>query len=118
MVIVYRTPSCIVAKTEQHFKVLTDLSADEKHAVIVGDFNIPDFHHVHELVYCHDFTKNVTQPTRGCCMLDLDLSSFKDFIENLKVCSPLGMGGLIYVPLLNQVCPYMDIPESESHKCV
>lgn len=102
MIVVYRTPSCLAVKTEQLFKVLSDLAANDKHVVIVGDFNIPDFHPynkpntfgataLHDFVFCHDFTQFVTQPTRGLNILDLVFSSSKNLIEHINVCSPLGM---------------------------
>lgn len=101
MLIVYRTPSCTAAKTDQLFKVMSDLSANEKHVIIVGDFNIPECYPtnnsksagasaLHELMYHHDLTQHVTQPTRGCNILDFVFSSSKTIIENLSVCSPMG----------------------------
>lgn len=43
MLTVYRTPSCTAAKTDQLFKVMSNLPANEKHVIVAGDFNIPEF---------------------------------------------------------------------------
>lgn len=99
--IVYRTPSCKAAETDQLFKVMSDLAANVKHVIIAGDFNIPECYPtnnaksagasaLHELVYHHDLTQHVAQPTRGCNIPDFLFSSSKTISENLNVCSHIG----------------------------
>ena len=102
IIVVYRTPSCAVANTELLFKVLSDLVACELHSIIVGDFNMPEFHAngschsspmswLEELVHSHDLTQHVREPTRGSNVLDLVFTTCRDLIKNICVMPPVGV---------------------------
>ena len=99
--VVYRCPS--ISKDEDEdtrlHKVITHASRRE--CLIMGDFNHPEIRwnsldssnesaNVLLLVQNCFLTQHVLEPTRGDNVLDLILSSNKEFVDNVTVVEPLG----------------------------
>ena len=108
IVLVYRTPSCTGAKTEQLLKALSDMLSCEHLCLLVGDFNFPDISWTSpyiasnsvsrdflDLIRTHNLKQHVHNPTIGNNILDLVFSNDNKLVENVSVWPPLGIAIII-----------------------
>lgn len=97
LIVVYRTPSCSVAMTEQMCKAISDLLSCNSPCVIAGDFNFPDVQWKSRgkisttcpasktfttMVSAHSLSQYVHTPTRGHNILDLVLSNVETLVRD------------------------------------
>ncbi|EYC13222.1 hypothetical protein Y032_0044g1043 [Ancylostoma ceylanicum] len=97
IIIVYRSPSCSSAFTEQLFTTLSDLSAYPCPTVIVGDFNMPgtNWHEAKgnpfvSLMNSHGFIQRINESTRGPNLLDLLFTNSREVLDKITVRTPIG----------------------------
>ena len=97
--LVYRSPNISIEENEKMHNAIKEVS--KRDCIIMGDFN-----HGHIqwtslqstgredqefLNLVQNFlSQHVLEPTRGKNVLDIVLSSQKEFVDNVKICEPLG----------------------------
>ncbi|KAK6043064.1 hypothetical protein COOONC_19430, partial [Cooperia oncophora] len=100
IIVLYRAPSCNKENSELLFRILSDLVSCERHSIILGDFNLPEFCQesealsrsslvscLKELIQCHNLEQHVNEATRGIAYL-----IYAPFlIKGLTVVSPVGV---------------------------
>ncbi|KAK6049246.1 endonuclease/exonuclease/phosphatase family protein, partial [Cooperia oncophora] len=103
-VLVYRTPSCTVALTDQMLKAISDVISCNSSCVVTGDFNFPELQWdsspkitgsssaLNFRTFCQNYglAQLVRDCTRGGHLLDLVMSNDVSLISDVEVKSPLG----------------------------
>ena len=95
--LVYRSPNISTDENEKIQNAIKEVS--KRDCIIMGDFNIQwksqqstgrEDQKFFNLVQDSFLTQHVLEPTRGENVLDIVLSSQKEFIDNVRICEPLG----------------------------
>ena len=85
--LVYRSPN--ISTNEKIQNAIKEVS--KRDCIIMGDFNhVRSIKKFLNLVQDSFLTQHVLEPTRGENVLDIVLSSQKEFIDNVRICEPLG----------------------------
>ena len=95
--LVYRSPNISIEENEKVHKAIKELS--KKDCIIIGDFNHGHIsalqstgredQEVFYLVQDSFLSQLVLEPTKDKNVLDIVLSSQKEFVDNVKICEPL-----------------------------
>ena len=111
--LVYRSPSISMEENEKIHNAIKEVS--KRDCIIMGDFN-----HVHiqwtslqstgredqeflNLVQDSFLSQHVLEATRSENVLDIVLSSQKEFVDNVKICEPLGCSDHNQIHFINKV---------------
>ena len=98
--LVYRSPNISTDENEKTQNAIKEVS--KRDCIIIGDFNHgriqwksqqstgSEDQKVLNLVQNSFLTRHVLKPTRGENVFDIVLSSQKEFIDNVRICEPLG----------------------------
>ena len=98
--LVYRSPNISTDENEKIQNAIKEVS--KRDCIIMGDFNHgriqwkslqstgSEDQKLFNLVQDSFLTQHVLEQTRGENVLDIVLSSQKEFVDNVKVCEPLG----------------------------
>ena len=96
--LLYRSPNISIDENEKVQNAIKEVS--KRDCIIMGDFNHEIYPGIQStgredqeflnLVQDSFLTQHVLEPTRGENVLDIVLSSQKEFVDTVKICEPLG----------------------------
>ena len=94
--LVNRSPNISIEKNEKIHNAIKEVS--KRDCIIMGDFNSGHLYRVpgeriksfFNLIQDSFLSQHVLEATRGENVLDIVLSSQKEFLDNVKICEPLG----------------------------